>query len=325
VKKHCVAATINVFDSQIYYYTPEKAKNNPELQFYMKIRQCSTNASLTVATPDGTVLGSCEVTPVAKMLEKWKALPAEKRRPGAIKVEDLPADGPRAQLPSPMPPGALVLKTFIRPIKRHSGNITPLRLDTLVCGWASHDVPREGTWVLEPEWQALVPAAPRKGDWVSVPRSLRDRIVRFHLADWYRYGKPWLPEEVRSATLTALVAAVSQDEVHLRLEGKALIANNPEVAKSTRGYEGNLHGRLSYHRTKKTFTRFDLIAVGDAWWTDAPGHGALKKNLGRHSIGMAFELAPPRSGFSRLAPRYLGDGGDRGYRGWLKEYLAYTK
>lgn len=289
------------------------------------MKQVSTNGGLAVVTASGKVLGNAEITPVADIKKKWLALPEKERRPGAIPVDDLPAGAPRAQTPIPLPSGALVLKAFIRPVRRRDGTITALPLNSLVCGWASQDVPREGAWVMEPEWKALVPAEPRKGQTIPVPRSLRDRLIRFHLADWYRYGRPWLPDEVRAAELNGTVEEVSATEVRITLQGKALIANDADVSKATRGHDGKLHGRLTYDRRRKAFSRFDLLAVGDAWWTDTPkGFPApLKKNLGRHTIGMAFELAPAGTGFALLPPRYLGgDGGDRGHRNWLKEYLA---
>jgi hypothetical protein len=317
---------MNVFDPVVYNANAEKVKDNAELQFYMQVKRVSTNGGLAVATASGTVLGNCEVNSVADILKKWQALPEEERRPGAVKVPPLPPDAPRAQSPNPVPPGALVLKVFLRPVERKAdGDIAARPLNSLVCGWASHDVPREGAWIMEPEWQALVPSAAKKGEVRPVPPSLRDRLVRFHLADWYRYGKPWLPQEVRTSEMFTVVEDVSDRAIRLRLEGKVLIANAAKVAEATRGHDGRFHGRLTFDRVKKSFSRFDLVEVGDAWWTDTPNAapGILGKNLGRHTIGMAFELAPAGTGFARLPPRYLGgDGGDRGYRTWHKEYLA---
>jgi hypothetical protein len=300
-------------------------RKDEEAQFYQKISQRSTNASLTLATASGDVLGNCEIEPIKKLLDKWNKLPKSERKPGAIQVPDLKERDPNS-LPgvnNPPPPGALVLKVFLRPLKRDSkGKLTREALSKTGYGWTSRDTGREGFWVLEPELKTLVPKDAKKGDTYPLPASLRDRIVRFHLADFYRNARPWMAKDVRTADLTLTVEEASDTMVRLRLQGRVVIEANAKTAQKTNGYDGHLLGYLDYDRSKKAFTRFDVVAVGDARWYDPTGYVNIDKTLGHLTVGMAFEIAPAGTGFALLVPRYLGDGGERGYKGAMQEYLA---
>lgn len=217
-------------------------------------------------------------------LKRWKALPAEERRPGAVMV---PAHGKVDNRYTRTPPaGGLVLRSYTRILEREKGG----RYVHGTCDSPGGDRPaRDHVWLTRAEWQSLVPADPHTGQTLPMPAALTRRLVRFHLLDNTR-GEPaaWRAGEVRKASLTWTVTAVSDAELTLTLNGEALLASDADVKKAKRGYDAALRGVLRYDRARKVITRLDLLALGEHWGrsTFTPGN-----RPGRQPLGIAFELA----------------------------------
>lgn len=264
--------------------------------------------NFVLMTAAGKVLGSCLYEPLPKLLEKWNNLPEEERGPGRVHVPELGRRDSRWAWADP-PPGGLALKVFIHNLERTGGTELIRGKSLYPVSWPSVDVIRDSLWITQVEWQEMVPRNPKTGDTLAVPRTLRNRIFQFCLCERYRtVNRPWLQEEIRSGELKMSVAEVSGANVRLRLEGGALIATDPNYRKAKAGFEGVLLGYLNYNRQQKTFTRFDLIALGDNWWNEkeeglSKDFTALSKViLGKITVGVAFELATPGSGFHHVAP-----------------------
>ena len=83
-------------------------------------------------------------------------------------------------------------------------------------------------------------------------------------------------------------------------QSKATTPNGP----LGKGFETPLYGRLEYDRTKRAFTRFDIIAPGHVWgrWGDANGKSMYVERPGRAPFGFAFELATGDSPSDRIPP-----------------------
>src|SRR5262249_7521399 len=101
-----------------------------------------------------------------------------------------------------------------------------------------------------------------------------------HLTDWSEAnGARWEAAHVRAQSLTLAVEDVSASAIRLRLEGsirlaqdgpkkavsydKALRSLHHEDPEAFARFDGRLLGYLTYDRDKKTFTRFDVVVLGE--------------------------------------------------------------
>lgn len=165
---------------------------------------------------------------------------------------------------------------------------------------------RDRAWVLQEEWKALLPAAPAAGMSVEIPRSLQQRLIRFHFVEAL-VGEPgvWAPQQIRSAEFRLTVAEVTPTRLRMTLNGAVKLSTDDAVT----GMEGTLEGVLTCDRTKGVFDRFDVVLIADCW-------GALNRHNpvsrpGRNPVGFAFELGtgeevdrvPPQG--ARLLEDYL--------------------
>ncbi len=233
-------------------------------------------------------------------LEAWNKLPGSERRPGAVKVETLVKADPRYSRRPPS--GGLVMNVQTRILNRDAKGDWCKGTCQFIGGDRSA---RDHLWVTRGEWKALIPAHPTKGDKFSLPDRIADRLVRFHLVDNTRGEPPmWKKEEIRSRDINLIVEEASTVGVRLRLEGSVLLATRPNIADSERGYDVRLLGYLNYDGIKKTFDRFDIVAVGDHW-----GEGQFNKGArpGRTILSLALELARGDSPGNQVPPQGARD------------------
>jgi hypothetical protein len=259
--------------------------------------------------------------PSENVLEAFRSLPEAERKPGAVAVRDL--DLAEVVVPSP-PAGGLILRVHGRFLARDGRG--GLRHVTQA------DFPRsrgdlgfllepntEYLWLTAREWQALVPAAPIKGQKLPVSPALSERLARFHLSPRRALTSEGgiVPKSaIKTAVLSVIVEEVSDDRIRLGLEGFIHWGSDYDAAKATTpngplpfGYAAPVHGILEYDRARKAFVRFDVVAPGDGWgrWGDANGNSLTVERAGRTPIGFAFELAQGDSPTNRLPP--AGHGG----------------
>lgn len=298
----------------------QRRRNDAEGAFFRKVADQgprkgqggSTRQGIYCLTPDGTLLAYRNAQDPAVMrdvlrqgLRAWQKLPAERRKPGAVKVGvEGKVDTRYARRP---PPGALVVKVSTRILDRADGKYV-----RGTCSFPGGEkAARDHLWITAEEAKALVPAEPKKGQSFPLPAALAERIVRFHLIDNTRGEPPmWRPEEIRSQKLTLTVEEVTPTAVRLRLEGAVLLASAADATKAKRGFDVRLLGTIRYDRAKSVIDRFDVVALGEHW-----GAGTYTPNPrpGRQPLGVAFELAltptpadlvPPQA--AREIGAYLG-------------------
>lgn len=226
-------------------------------------------------------------------LRRWKALPADDRKAGAVKVPDVgKVDARYARTP---PEGGLVLKSYTRILDREKGAFVRGTCETRGGDRAA----RDHLWLTKEEAQALVPKDPKKGQRVELPAAMVQRLLRFHLTDNTR-GEPnlWTADEVRKHELTLTVTGVDAKSIEMELIGQALLSTAGE--KAQRGFDAALRGRVRYDRAEKKFTRFDVLAVGDHW-----GEGTFTRQAraGRQPLGIAFELTDAKEPTDRIPPQ----------------------
>ena len=149
-------------------------------------------------------------------------------------------------------------------------------------------VSRDNLWITGDEHRALV-----RGE---VPRSLQERIARFHLVDNTRGEPPmWEGKDLRSVSMAL-------DDG--RLTGTVRLATGD----GQRGYEAELLGAVEVQDDR--VVRFDVVALGDAWGEGTFTGGAPE---GRFPLAVSFTLADGTDVADAIVPQ--------GSRGWLPGYL----
>jgi hypothetical protein len=264
----------------------------------------STRQGIYCLTPDGRLLAykNAGQDPGVMRevlrggLREWKKLPASRRRPGAVTVEDL--DNIDPQYTRKPPAGGLILNVYTRILDRDDKG----GLCAGTCRFpggerAAHD----HLWLTASDWKALVPAGARKGATFPVPDRVAERLVRFHLIDNTRGEPPfWQRQEVRSRKMTLTVEETTAVGVRLRLDGTALLSSQADPARADRGFDVRLLGFIHYDARKKAIERFDVVAVGEHWGQGRFTPGARP---GRSPLGIALELARGDSPADRVPPQ----------------------
>jgi len=275
--------------------------------------------SFTVATAGGKVLAndSYGAHVVAEGFEKWKKLPEADRKPGAIKVG---AESPKPRLDPPA--GGLIVRAYTRALKRddkgqlaritaqdaRDKSVYPPEWDPLY-----NEPMLDHLWLTESEGKSLVPADPRKGQKLSVPKPIQMRIFRFHLGNGTQGAlETWDLEHVRRGELVLIVEETTP-LVQLRLEGSAVLSSDADLSKAKMGIGARLDGRLTYDPGRKTFTRFDMVATGEHWAEKMHAYYPTPRR-GRNPLGVAFELIRESTPAGRVPPWGLFNGAPDGRR-----------
>jgi hypothetical protein len=267
-----------------------------------------------------------------EVLEAFAGLPASEREAGAMQVPEL---DPGDHLILAPPEGGLVLRVHARFLARDSdGGLRPAEPADFPLMRDNPEVQElwrlflepntEYLWLTREEWQTLVPNDPSTGQRIAVDPSVTARMARFHLtpqrATTSEGGVVRL-DQVREARAELVIEAVSPSSLEMRLEGLVHWGSDYEEELATSpdgplamGYATPLHGRVRFDRSRKAFTRFDLVAPGEVWgrWGDANGKSMPVERPGRAPFGFAFELASGGSPTDRIPPggnsRYVTDG-----------------
>jgi hypothetical protein len=293
----------------------QRRRKDKEGVFFRKLAESSGKGGHTLQgiylfAADGTPLRyknsghSAEFTRdmMRDALKQFAALPADRRKPGGVKIED-PGELDPNYSRSP-PEGGMILKAYTRILDFKNGEYCKGTCKAT----GGEKAARDHVWITRDEVKALVPAKSEVGFRYPLPAKLTDRLARFHLIDNTR-GEPqlWKPEEIRAHRVTLVVAATTADAVEIRLDGEVLLMTDADPAKAERGYEVRLSGVLRYRPATGTFDKFDLTAVGTHWgehFDTAPARP------GKALLGQSFELAGEKPG-DRVPPQ-----GIRGFDGY---------
>jgi hypothetical protein len=255
-------------------------------------------------TADGRLLASIntrEAQPMLGMLgqalTRWQVLGADAADPqdfnGWPKAKDTapPAYERDPRHPSFYPHGGLILKQTLRDLPRPEGHPSPQQRPQAI----NFDY----AWFRAGEVDGFLPSSLQVGARHDLPWALVRRLARFHLLDSVRGETPsWRDAEVRTAQLSTTVVAVDGPEVRLRLDGTvlncqtgtwAIRAFQEKHEGMTRGYHCRLRGELTFDTSTATFTRFDLVAIGDRW--GATEHNGRFDDLPPAPMATVFQLA----------------------------------
>lgn len=295
------------------WYT--RRRRDDEGEFFHKVAaqgprkdRDNTRQGIYVFTADGELLGFKNAGQDAKVMKevfadalaKFKKLPLERTKPGAIVVP--PHGKLDTRFTRPMPEGALVLRANAR--------ILDKKADAFVkgtCEFTGGDrASRDFVWLTQDDVKALAPVKAEVGFTYPVPEKVAERIARFHLTDNTR-GEPafWTRKEVRKNQMSLTVVKVQEGgTVELRLDGVVVMATDADLTKAERGYDIKLRGLLNWLPRMNQFDQFDIAGLGEHWGrsTFTPGN-----RPGRTLLGVAFGLADPAKPSERIAPQGLRD------------------
>jgi hypothetical protein len=297
IKTQCVPVVVGFYDETTAY-----AANTFD-NFFQRLNETSGKPDKRFFMPNGTpFFCAADGTLLKNRLADWAKLPAAQRKPGAIKVPDAEADPERAardrRLTKPEE-NTLILRTYMRGLKPGAGGrlLAPRIIDWEYNMKLPAEPNRDFMWLQEAEWQSLIPAEPTKGQTFPVSDAVRDRVCYWHIGGGY-HALPsyYSPDRFKSKDMTLTVEDVTPKAISMRLGGSAEL---------TTGATYQFHGLLKYDTQKKTFTRFDLVALCDEGRLPAPRGENVAPY--RH-YGIAFELSGERTD-DLLPPFFLRENG----------------
>lgn len=307
---------------------PMQHRQDAEGEFYRLLaRQASSYAAGFggasggdyVITAGGKMLSKARVSSFVQGLEEFKKLPEADRKPT---VGELGKIDPNWPVP---PLGGLIVRVYQTRLERDPQDILRQPAKFRSFGWGCYEPGRDTLWLTEAECQSLVPANPKKGDQISFPAPLGNRIALSALRDLSETnGVTWDQAAVRSLNLKLTVVDTSATETRLSLKGSVSLKNDPIPAQvectkilALRGragerfqappsdedapaprFDARVLGNLTYDREKRAFTRFDVVALGDyVGICINPDYAKPKQPyfyvIKSMPLGIAFEIAPP--------------------------------
>jgi hypothetical protein len=260
-----------------------------------------TNLVLMTSTGrllSGTLKDRKSLAPALKeILASYAKLPESERRAKAVPGEPKPQQPP--------PAGGLVLTVYDRPMGRSESGQYRLPEGKDWGGLRTHapSGQRSSLWLKEAEWQALVPADPRKGSTHPIPTRLAKRIFLYALVPQTLWvvEENWKPDSVRRGGLELTVQEVTPKAIRMRIHGSVLLSG-PGILRTwpagkfiknlENRYDARLEGVLEYDRARKRITRWDMAALGDysgRWFAGNNGWKEVTASAPM-ALGFAFEL-----------------------------------
>lgn len=298
---------------------------------FLRTADCVTKTaagSVYIVTAAGKNFGYCALIPDNKSfaqsleskLKMFNALPAPDRAAGAFAVPDKGPSDPKRIAQTP-PDGCLIVRVFNRHLGRgEKGGLrytTPADYTPAVRQGAARfaEAANDFLWVTKAEWQALMPAEPRKGQTVAIPASLQLRLLRHHLDPARGFGESenFADARLDAGKLHLIVEQPLGDTVRMRLEGEVHLKRERGKGYQQGGlitYTPRLFGYLEFDRAKLAFTRFDIVAIGDM--TGRPlNENDMGERPGSNPLGIAFELVVNPTPADLLFPRGARDNAAR--------------
>lgn len=231
-------------------------------------------------------------------LRKFEALPANERKPGAVKVPALKANDRDKRYARPLPDDTVPIKARTRVLKKDDKG------SYAACGepganTKSHQhngfgASTDHLWLKSAEIKTLTALAPN----AKLPDALAMRIARFHLVDNTRGEPPhWNRDEVRKLSLRAqpIKSTKSAFRENIRIRGEFHL----ETKDGKRGYQGEIDGYVRTHRQTGKL-EFHLVAIGDHWGEGTYTGGARP---GKNPMAVVFTLADRTKTENQVPPQ----------------------
>ena len=267
-----------------------------------------TRQGTYVTTADGTLLASWNKNDprfvarrLREALENWDRLKAEGRK---FLGEEPLAIAQLNRADRFFPDGGLILKVNTRDLPRD-----PPQQGRWADAWN-----QDFAWFTKDEAGQFLAGEIEPDRTCKVPRTLVERLARFHFLDNVRGQTPPFPASaIEGATLTSCVTAVDGDVVSLRLEGRTkavqqgdwsihgcIDMNRP--SSQERGLDTKLLGSARFDRKQGRFAGFEVVAVGTRW--GGTRYNCRSDDLAPAPFGAVLSLAG-ESRAERVAPEHF--------------------
>ncbi len=201
---------------------------------------------------------------------------------------------------SSVPEDTLVLQSYTRDLAGKPAKNNP---GVYEAEWTRENWNSDFVWL--DGMQDILPGDPRVGQIYPVPDWVTLRLAQHHLLDNV-LGKtlPFERKDVEVAEMTFQILEASPGELVLGLKGRTRAVERgvwPQcevcpVEAAERGFETNLTGWITFDRTARKFSRFDLVALGTRWGSTASNRRYDREydpptdNRAPSPIGVAFRL-----------------------------------
>ena len=212
---------------------------------FLEKADAGSQGRLDIITASGKKLGTVGVLSgnhpkehlkdLKQVLKAWSALPESERKPGAFKVPEPGRLDPRRNTAKGPPPGTLIVRVYNRQLERTKDGfyrhtvpadyIAPLRNPKITGTEGATETftqpANDMMWITKAEAQAMMPAKPSVGQRVALPRTLCERIFRYHLdpSRGLSENNNFAGTKASAGKLELTVEAVSDTAVRLRIDG----------------------------------------------------------------------------------------------------------
>ena len=266
-----------------------------------RTRPTSTRQGLYVATVDGHLLASVNSTKADEVLKMMKRAVAKGQQRQALGMagskEKIPKKIRRDKNYSvPFPKGGLILGETCRDLPRPN--------DPSFNNWR-HNF--DHAWLTAEEVAQFKPISsdgngrPKtasEGQKYKIDDAVIGRMAQFHFVDQVKgEASSWDESDIKHASLNAEVVEVADDNVKIKLTGRAKCIKPPTGIRNPfsgtridkdRGVDLKVSGYLVYNVQKDHFKSFDLVAHGARWGTAT--YNFRQRDMGPQPIGFAFRL-----------------------------------
>lgn len=250
---------------------------------YGRRRKGQSRQGIYVFTPDGEFLASINdlaainvLAMIKSGLEKWEQLPADRKQARA----DKPIT-PQHRWEQFYPRGGLVLNIHTRDL--------PESLDPNETQRVTRN--RDTAWFSKSEVAELIPVDAIVGDTFEFPSAFVRRLTGYHFVDNTKGQTDSFSEtQTTSSTISGKIIRHDDREIEVKISG-ATLGQVGSDRKSGRGVETKLLGRAVYRTELKSFTEFEIVAVGERWGRTR--FNDRRRQRDASPIGYVFEMAPP--------------------------------
>jgi len=287
------------------------AVKNEERAFFKRVSdqvtlewQSTSRQGIYAVTPSGTLLdhrglskvnwdrmeNPKEILSVMEQgLAQWaKMNPIDRRREFGMKLPVGTINDWEKQYPT----DGLVLRMTCRDLLLKDGDWKQVIWNSAV--WENMDY----AWFRRDEALQWIPQSISTGSSFEVPRSLVERLVRFHMIDNVRchMAKTFRKDDVQKARITGKVVEVKGGIASIRYEGES----RSERRDTQVGYECKILGRALFNAASGRFQAFELIAVGKRW-----GIMETRDSAEATPMGFVFIIPPGNDARDHAPPRFL--------------------